>query len=58
MPSAGNRAAMMIAQLGDLFAYGTLQFPEVLHAQLEVRRAAARSAGGIAFRPHDPKVAR
>lgn len=34
MPSAGGRAAMMIAQRGDLFVYGTLQFPEVLRALL------------------------
>jgi len=30
VPSAGGRAAMLIAQRGDLFVYGTLQFPEVL----------------------------
>jgi gamma-glutamylcyclotransferase (GGCT)/AIG2-like uncharacterized protein YtfP len=34
MPPAGGRAAMMIAQRGDLFVYGTLQFPEVLRALL------------------------
>lgn len=34
MPSAGGRAARMIAQRGDLFVYGTLQFPEVLRALL------------------------
>jgi gamma-glutamylcyclotransferase (GGCT)/AIG2-like uncharacterized protein YtfP len=34
MPSADGRAARMIAQRGDLFAYGTLQFPEVLRALL------------------------
>ena len=34
MPPAGGRAAMLIAQRGDLFAYGTLQFPDVLHALL------------------------
>lgn len=34
MSSAGGRAARMIAQRGDLFAYGTLQFPEVLRALL------------------------
>jgi gamma-glutamylcyclotransferase (GGCT)/AIG2-like uncharacterized protein YtfP len=32
MPSAGGRAATLIAERGDLFAYGTLQFPEVLRA--------------------------
>lgn len=34
IPSAGGRAATMIAQRGDLFAYGTLQFPEVLRILL------------------------
>ncbi|HUA41085.1 MAG TPA: gamma-glutamylcyclotransferase family protein [Streptosporangiaceae bacterium] len=34
MPSAAGRAATMIAQRGDLFVYGTLQFPEVLHTLL------------------------
>lgn len=34
MPPAGGRAARMIAQRGDLFVYGTLQFPEVLRALL------------------------
>ena len=34
MQSAGGRAARMIAQRGDLFVYGTLQFPEVLRALL------------------------
>jgi gamma-glutamylcyclotransferase (GGCT)/AIG2-like uncharacterized protein YtfP len=34
MPSAGGRAAMLIAQRGDLFVYGTLQFPEVLRILL------------------------
>jgi gamma-glutamylcyclotransferase (GGCT)/AIG2-like uncharacterized protein YtfP len=34
MSSAGGRAAMLIAQRGDLFVYGTLQFPEVLRALL------------------------
>ena len=34
MPSAGSRAAMLIAQHGDLFVYGTLQFPEVLRVLL------------------------
>jgi gamma-glutamylcyclotransferase (GGCT)/AIG2-like uncharacterized protein YtfP len=33
-PSADGRAARMIAQRGDLFVYGTLQFPEVLRALL------------------------
>jgi gamma-glutamylcyclotransferase (GGCT)/AIG2-like uncharacterized protein YtfP len=33
-PSAGGRVATMIAQRGDLFAYGTLQFPEVLRILL------------------------
>jgi gamma-glutamylcyclotransferase (GGCT)/AIG2-like uncharacterized protein YtfP len=33
-PSAGGRAAKMIAERGDLFVYGTLQFPEVLRALL------------------------
>ena len=33
-PSADGRAAMLIAQRGDLFVYGTLQFPEVLRALL------------------------
>ena len=32
--SAAGRAARMIAQRGDLFVYGTLQFPEVLRALL------------------------
>jgi gamma-glutamylcyclotransferase (GGCT)/AIG2-like uncharacterized protein YtfP len=34
VPPAGGRAATLIAQRGDLFVYGTLQFPEVLHALL------------------------
>ncbi len=34
MPSPDGRAAIMIAQRGDLFAYGTLQFPEVLRVLL------------------------
>jgi gamma-glutamylcyclotransferase (GGCT)/AIG2-like uncharacterized protein YtfP len=34
MPSAAGRAATMIAQRGDLFVYGTLQFPEVLRTLL------------------------
>ena len=34
MPSAAGRAARMIAQRGDLFVYGTLQFPDVLRALL------------------------
>jgi gamma-glutamylcyclotransferase (GGCT)/AIG2-like uncharacterized protein YtfP len=34
MPFADGRAAMMIAQRGNLFVYGTLQFPEVLRALL------------------------
>jgi gamma-glutamylcyclotransferase (GGCT)/AIG2-like uncharacterized protein YtfP len=31
---AGGRAATLIAERGDLFAYGTLQFPEVLRVLL------------------------
>jgi len=34
IPSAGGRAAVLIAQRGDLFVYGTLRFPEVLRALL------------------------
>lgn len=34
MPSPDGRAAMLIAQRGDLFVYGTLQFPEVLRILL------------------------
>jgi gamma-glutamylcyclotransferase (GGCT)/AIG2-like uncharacterized protein YtfP len=33
-PGADGRATMLIAQRGDLFVYGTLQFPDVLRALL------------------------